>query len=152
MHIPNEQTKRHNVEKGNSQTKSSTWIFFRHYWFRVMIPTILWMSYNFIFYPASVFSTIILDKVSDNASIISTCSWNILIFGFYLIGQLIACLAADTLGRRWTAMLGLFGQALFAFIMGGCYQQLISNYFPLFVVSYRDNTCRLMYLVSLLLL
>lgn len=101
-----------------------------------MIPTILWMAYNFIFYPASVFSTLILDKVADNASIISTCSWNILIFVFQLIGQSISCLAVDTLGRRWTAMLGFFGQALVAFIVGGCYQQLTSNCFPLFVVSY----------------
>lgn len=136
FYIHNDQQKRSDDgEKGDTHIKSTTWIFLCRYRFQVMIPTLLWMSYNFIYYPASVFSTLILDKVADNASVISTCSWNILISVFYLIGNSVSFLTVDTIGRRWTAILGLLGQALVAFIVGGCYEQLTSNLYPLFVVS-----------------
>lgn len=123
----------------SNEHKVPAWINIRRYWFLVLVPSVLWMIYDFVYFPTSMFSGIILDRVASNAPLITTCAWNILINAFYVPGMLISGALVDIIGRRWTAVLGMSGQAVIGFILGIWYQQLADHYFPLFVVSVNNE-------------
>lgn len=124
----------------SSKRKVPASIIIRRYWFLVLTPSVLWALYDFVYFPSSMFSGVILDRVAKDAPLIKTCAWNILINAFYVPGMLVSGALVDIIGRRWTVILGLIGQALIGFILGIWYQQLVDNYFPLFVVGFNDTS------------
>lgn len=123
----------------SNERKVPASIIIRRYWFLVLIPSVLWALYDFIYFPSSMFSGVILDRVAKDAPLIQTCAWNILINAFYVPGMLVSGALVDIIGRRWTVILGLTGQAIIGFILGIWYQQLVDHYFPLFVVGVSDT-------------
>lgn len=124
----------------SNERKVPASIIIRRYWFLVLIPSVLWALYDFIYFPSSMFSGVILDRVAKDAPLIQTCAWNILINAFYVPGMLVSGALVDIIGRRWTVILGLTGQAIIGFILGIWYQQLVDHYFPLFVVGASDTS------------
>ncbi|ORX62993.1 MFS general substrate transporter, partial [Hesseltinella vesiculosa] len=111
-------------------------LVFKRYWWRIFVASLMWFLYNFISYPSSAFSTIVIEIASPGASLITNCAWNILLYAFYLPGVLTCCLLVDKIGRRKTMALGFALQGVVGLILGGVFDKITVNCFPMFVIMY----------------
>lgn len=111
-------------------------LIFKRYWFRILLASGLWFMYNFISYPNSVFSSVIIDSVTDGDSTIIVVAWNILLYAFYLPGCIGGAFSVDWIGRRKTLAYGLFAQGIIGMILGGVYEPISKNCVPMFIIMY----------------
>ncbi|KAI7871536.1 major facilitator superfamily domain-containing protein [Spinellus fusiger] len=111
-------------------------LIFKRYWFRLLIASGLWFVYDFIAFPSGIFSSVIISSVSKGDSLIEVMAWNILLYGFYLPGAIGGAFAVDKIGRRNTLVIGLFAQGIVGMILGGTYELISVNCFPMFVIMY----------------
>ncbi|KAJ7760749.1 MFS Git1p-related glycerophosphoinositol and glycerophosphocholine permease [Mycena maculata] len=97
----------------------------RKYGMRLAAISLTWFIYDFITYPFGIYSTTVVDIITDsNASLSVVFGWNVVINLFYMPGTILGALTVDYLGPKWTMITGLLFQALFGFFMSGFYQQL----------------------------
>ncbi|CAO3628423.1 unnamed protein product [Cunninghamella blakesleeana] len=111
-------------------------LILKRYWHRLFFVSLVWFIYDFISYPNGVFSSVIINTVAPDAPMIVTSAWNILLYFFYLPGSLTGAFLVDRLGRKKTLCLGLFSLGICGFIVGGAYDPLTKNCFPLFIILY----------------
>ncbi|KAI8063840.1 major facilitator superfamily domain-containing protein [Gongronella butleri] len=111
-------------------------LIFKRYWWRIFVASLMWFLYNFISYPSSAFSTIVLQIAAPNASLLTNCAWNILLYAFYLPGCVTGALLVDKIGRRNTMIFGYGLQGVVGLILGGVFSQITQNCFPMFVIMY----------------
>ncbi|KAI9301667.1 major facilitator superfamily domain-containing protein [Cunninghamella echinulata] len=111
-------------------------LILRRYWHRIFFISAIWFIYDFIAYPNGVFSSVIISTVAPGAPLIITSAWNILLYFFYLPGSLGGAFLVDRIGRKNTLCVGLFSLGICGFIVGGAYEPLTKNCFPLFVILY----------------
>lgn len=116
------------------------WLIFKKYWPRVLVASGLWFVYDFVGFPMGVFSSIIIDTAAPGGSLLEVSAWNILLYAFYLPGCLTGAFVIDRFGLRRTLALGLFLQGTVGMILGGVYEPLSTNCFPMFVVSVYKGT------------
>ncbi|ORX62992.1 MFS general substrate transporter [Hesseltinella vesiculosa] len=112
------------------------WLIFKRYWWRLTVTSVLWFLYDFISYPSSAFSSIVLETVAPDSTLMVNASWNILLYAFYLPGCVICALLVDVIGRRKTMAIGFLLQGIVGLVLGGAYYPLTNNCFPMFVVMY----------------
>ncbi|KAI7874902.1 MFS general substrate transporter [Lichtheimia hyalospora FSU 10163] len=112
------------------------WLIFKKYWPRVLVASGLWFVYDFVGFPMGVFSSIIIDTAAPGGSLLEVSAWNILLYAFYLPGCLAGAFVIDRFGLRRTLALGLFLQGAVGMILGGVYEPLSTNCFPMFVIMY----------------
>ncbi|KAI8335404.1 major facilitator superfamily domain-containing protein [Chlamydoabsidia padenii] len=112
------------------------WLIFKRYWKRLFAVSFTWFVYDFISYPNGVFSSVIINQVAAGQPMIITSAWNILLYFFYLPGSLGGALLVDKIGRRQTLTLGLLSLGIVGMIIGGTFEPLSTNCFPLFVILY----------------
>ncbi|KAJ2957114.1 hypothetical protein NQZ79_g7128 [Umbelopsis isabellina] len=123
--------------KSHMKRRVPYWLIFKRYWRRILTTGGLWFIYDFISYPAGVFSSTILDVVVPPGSpLIQTAGWNTLLYTFYLPGVIAGAFLADKIGRRKTMATGFIFQGIVGMIMGGCLNLLVKNCFPMFVIMY----------------
>ncbi|KAI8093069.1 major facilitator superfamily domain-containing protein [Halteromyces radiatus] len=111
-------------------------LIMKRYWFRLFLASSQWFVYDFISYPCSAFSSIILDSVAGNSSLIIVVAWNILLYAFYLPGCVLGASIVDRIGRRKTMSIGFLAQGAIGLILGGVYGPISTNCFPMFVILY----------------
>ncbi|KAL0074426.1 major facilitator superfamily domain-containing protein [Phycomyces blakesleeanus] len=111
-------------------------LIFKRYWFRLLIASGLWFIYDFISFPNGIFSSVIIDTVATGDSMIETMGWNVLLYAFYLPGCIAGAFSVDKIGRRRTLAIGLLAQGVVGMIIGGVYEPLTKNCFPMFVIMY----------------
>lgn len=56
--------------------------------------------YDFIVYPAGIYSSVIVDQIAPNATMSQTLGYDVLINAFYVPGTLIGALVVDKLGPK----------------------------------------------------
>ncbi|PWN49948.1 putative metabolite transport protein [Violaceomyces palustris] len=112
------------------------WVVLNVYKWRILGTCLSWALYDAVAYPFGLFSTTIVDQLSDGKSgLISSIGWSALINSFLLPGCLVGSYSMDYFGRRNTQAAGFALSALVAFVLGGALDE-IQSIFPLFVVLY----------------
>ncbi|CAD6909596.1 unnamed protein product [Tilletia controversa] len=112
------------------------WLIFKRYWVRLAAVSLAWWIYDWVTYPAGLYSDYILATVlPDDASFQSNLGWGVVINLFYIPGTLLGALVNDRLGPKYTMILGLLMQAVFGFALSGGYSSL-KNHIGGFVILY----------------
>ncbi|KAI9691174.1 MAG: hypothetical protein M1822_008794 [Bathelium mastoideum] len=126
--------------KRESMAKAKTpyWLIIRLYWWRLLVVSLIWFLYDFSGYAFSIYSSTILANLQGNDSRLwVSFGWNTLINFFYIPGCLAGSYISDWVGPRYTLAGGVFIQAVFGFIMAGCYATLSQpSHTAAFVVVY----------------
>ncbi|KAJ7116458.1 MFS Git1p-related glycerophosphoinositol and glycerophosphocholine permease [Mycena epipterygia] len=100
-------------------------LVFRKYGVRLAAISFTWFIYDFIVYPFGIYSSTIVDTITNNdASLTTVFGWNVVINLFYMPGTIVGAFVVDYLGPKWTMIIGLLLQAVFGFIMSGLYETL----------------------------
>ncbi|ORZ14114.1 major facilitator superfamily domain-containing protein [Absidia repens] len=111
-------------------------LIFKRYWKRLFAVSFTWFVYDFISYPSSLYSSVIINQVSEGQPMIITSAWNILLYSLYLPGCLTGAFLVDRIGRRQTLTLGLISLGVVGILLGITFDWLTKSCFPLFVVMY----------------
>lgn len=123
-------------KKGALKQSVPYWLIFKRYWRGLAAICLTWFVYDFITYPFGLYSSVIVDRVTNGSDALTTVfGWNVVINLFYMPGTLIGAFVVDYLGPKYTMITGLLFQALFGFIMSGCYGSL-SKHIGGFAVIY----------------
>ncbi|KAI8100186.1 major facilitator superfamily domain-containing protein [Halteromyces radiatus] len=112
------------------------WLIIKRYWRKLLAVSFTWFVYDFISYPNGVFSSVIINQVAAGQPMIITSAWNILLYSFYLPGCITGAYLVDKIGRRKTLTLGLISLGIVGMVIGGAFEPLSKNCFPLFVILY----------------
>lgn len=126
-------------EQGALKKHVPYWLIIKRYWPKMLLTSGLWFVYDFISFPSSIFSSVIIDSVASGQPLIITVAWNLLLYSFYLPGSAGGAFMVDIIGRRKTLALGLFSMGVVGMIIGGSYEKLSVNCFPMFVVRDRRD-------------
>ncbi|CBQ72096.1 related to GIT1-Glycerophosphoinositol transporter also able to mediate low-affinity phosphate transport [Sporisorium reilianum SRZ2] len=103
------------------------WLIFKRYWVRLLAVCLAWFCYDYVSYPSSIYSSIIIKQLnptagaSDYTVLKRSLAYSTALNCFYLPGTIIGALIADKLGPRYTMILGLVCQSASAFAMGGAF-------------------------------
>ncbi|KAF5392349.1 hypothetical protein D9757_001445 [Collybiopsis confluens] len=117
-------------------TKIPYSLVIRRYWKSLAAVSFVWCLYDFIVYPFSIYSGIVIDNItggSDSLTVI--LGWNVIINLFYMPGTIGGSFVVDYLGPKWTLITGLVSQAIIGFIMSGLYETL-TKHIAAFAVLY----------------
>lgn len=123
-------------KKNALRKKVPYWLIFKRYGKRIFAASFTWFIYNFISFPNGVFSSVIISQVSSGQPMIITAAWNIVLYAFYLPGCIAGAFLTDKIGRRQTLVLGLISLGIVGMIIGGAFEPLSKNCFPMFVILY----------------
>ncbi|KAH9838230.1 major facilitator superfamily domain-containing protein [Rhodofomes roseus] len=116
--------------------KTPYFLIIRRYWVQFLGICITWFIYDFITYPFGLFSSTVVDNITNNSSALSVVfGWNVVINLFYIPGTIGGAFVVDYLGPKYTQITGLVCQATIGFIMSGLYDQL-TNHIAAFAVVY----------------
>jgi len=111
-------------------------LIIKRYWLQLAAICITWFIYDWITYPFGIYSSIIIDAVTNKSAALPVVfGWNVVINLFYIPGTIGGAFLIDYLGPKNTMILGLLLQALFGFIMSGLYTHL-ANHIGAFAVLY----------------
>ncbi|KIK62448.1 hypothetical protein GYMLUDRAFT_499958 [Collybiopsis luxurians FD-317 M1] len=108
----------------------------RRYWKPLAAVSVVWFLYDFIVYPFSIYSGIVVNNITGNSdSLTVVLGWNVVINLFYMPGTIGGAFFVDYLGPKYTLILGLVTQAIIGFIMSGLYETL-TRHIAAFAVLY----------------
>ncbi|KAJ7465465.1 MFS Git1p-related glycerophosphoinositol and glycerophosphocholine permease [Mycena galericulata] len=108
----------------------------RKYGVRLAAISFTWFVYDFITYPFGLYSSTVVDTITgSNTALTTVFGWSVVINLFYIPGTVIGAFVSDSLGPKYTMILGLLLQALIGFIMSGLYSQL-KTHIAAFAVVY----------------
>ncbi|KAI5478828.1 putative glycerophosphoinositol permease [Pseudohyphozyma bogoriensis] len=99
-------------------------LIFKKYWGRLLGVCVAWAVYDWIAYPAGIYSSTIVDAIIPNADMRQTLGWDAIINAFYLPGTMVGALFIDRLGPKYTMITGFVCQSLVGFGMSGGYVSL----------------------------
>ncbi|WWD18375.1 hypothetical protein CI109_102825 [Kwoniella shandongensis] len=100
------------------------WLVIKRYWVKLLAVSITWFLYDWITYPFGLYATPITDVADPNGTLYTSIGWGTLINFFYVPGTVAGAFIVDYLGPKYTMIFGLCMQALFGFILSGCYNLL----------------------------
>ncbi|KAF8737595.1 hypothetical protein AX14_012594 [Amanita brunnescens Koide BX004] len=110
------------------RTRIPYWLVFRRYGVSMSALALAWFIYDFITYPFSLYSTVIVNDITGGSDALSVVlGWGVVINLFYMPGTIIGAFIVDYLGPKYTMIFGLVIQALVGFIMSGAYERLTHN-------------------------
>ncbi|EJD34786.1 MFS Git1p-related glycerophosphoinositol and glycerophosphocholine permease [Auricularia subglabra TFB-10046 SS5] len=115
-------------KEGAMRRKVPYWLIIKRYWPGLCAISFTWFLYDFIVYPFGIYSSVIVDRVTNGDKALTTVfGWNVVVNLFYMPGTLVGAFVVDILGPKYTMITGLLFQALFGFVMSGCYSVLSKN-------------------------
>lgn len=103
-------------------------VVMKHYWHRLFGISLAWLLYDWIAYPGSIYSSVIVARVIPNGTFSQVLGWSTLyvlmartsnpnqmtealclrsINFFYIPGTICGALTIDKLGPKWTMITGL---------------------------------------------
>ncbi|WVO19205.1 uncharacterized protein IAS62_000483 [Cryptococcus decagattii] len=100
------------------------WLIIKRYWVKLAAVSITWFIYDWITYPFGLYATPITDAADPNGTLYTSIGWGCLINFFYLPGTLFGAFIVDYLGPKYCMIFGLCMQAIFGFVLSGCYNLL----------------------------
>ncbi|KAK0554552.1 glycerophosphoinositol permease [Tilletia horrida] len=111
-------------------------LIFKRYWVRLAAVSLAWWIYDWVSYPAGLYSDYIVGQVlGPDASFQANLGWGVVINLFYIPGTLLGALVNDRLGPKYTMIIGLLVQAVIGFGMTGGYGNL-KNHIAGFAILY----------------
>ncbi|GAA5921016.1 hypothetical protein JCM3775_004050 [Rhodotorula graminis] len=100
----------------------------KRYWRSFVGVSCAWFLYDFITYPFSLYSSIIVDQVTGGDDSLKTVfKWGICINSFYLPGTIIGALLVDWLKPKRQLVIFLCLQGAVGLIMSGLYERLVAH-------------------------
>ncbi|KAM0750591.1 MFS general substrate transporter [Meredithblackwellia eburnea MCA 4105] len=99
-------------------------LIFKRYWSRLLGVCVAWAVYDWVAYPAGIYSSTIVDAIIPNGTMSQNLGWDILINFFYIPGTMIGACFVDLLGPKYTMMTGFICQAIVGFAMSAQYVTL----------------------------
>lgn len=101
--------------------KNMPWgLIIKKYWVRLLAVSLVWFIYDFVSYPAGIYSSYLTDELFPNASLYTSFAFSIALNAFYL-GTFVGAAVIDRLGPKYTIMLFLALQAIFGFALAGAF-------------------------------
>lgn len=110
-------------------------LIFKKYWLRLVGTGGAFFLYDFINFPNSIMSSSIIDSLVPGKSLQTVALWQLVLALMTLPGVFVGIFLVNSIGRRWTGMLGFGGYVLVGLIVGCSYAE-ITKVIPAFVVMY----------------
>lgn len=107
----------------------------KKYWWRLAAVSIAWFIYDYVAYPAGIYSSYFVDQIVPDGDLFKTLGWSTLINVFYIPGTVCGALVCDRLGPKYTMLIGLLCQAALGFGLAGGFGSLRNN-LPGLVILY----------------
>lgn len=107
--------------KGAIKKRMPWWLIIKKYWVRLTAVSLVWFIYDFVSYPAGIYSSYFTDQLFPNASLYTSFAFSIALNAFYLPGTFFGAAIVDKLGPKYTLMLFLALQAIFGFALSGAF-------------------------------
>ncbi|KAJ3348421.1 hypothetical protein GGF32_006229 [Allomyces javanicus] len=124
-----------------SSMKNVPWgLVLKKYGPRLAAVSLSWFIYDWVSYPAGIYSSFFVDEITPNANLHQSLAWGIALNAFYIPGTIAGAFVADKLGPKKTILLGLLAQSLFGFLLAGFFPSLRGN-LPLLIVIYGIYIC-----------
>ncbi|KAK4687773.1 hypothetical protein P7C73_g2347, partial [Tremellales sp. Uapishka_1] len=142
------------IKNSMKKARIPYWLIIKRYWVKLAAVSITWFIYDWITYPFGIYSSAITDVADANGDLYSALGWSCLINVFYLAawnayrrlcGRLprsqgewpfVAWFMSLPVTHQYCMITGLLLQALFGFILSGCYNLLVPNHIAGFAVMY----------------
>ncbi|KAJ4396120.1 hypothetical protein N0V93_000337 [Gnomoniopsis smithogilvyi] len=110
-------------------------LILKKYWVRLVGTSAAFFIYDFVNFPNSVMSSTIIDSLVPGKSLQTVALWQLILSLMTLPGVFVGIFLVNSLGRRWTGILGFGGYLLVGLIVGCSYAE-ITKVIPAFVVMY----------------
>ncbi|OQD68774.1 hypothetical protein PENDEC_c031G00654 [Penicillium decumbens] len=107
----------------------------RRYWWRIFTTSLAFFLYDFINFPNNIMSSTIISSLVKDNDIRKTAIWQVILAILPVPGVMLGAWLTNSIGRRYTGMLGFAGYMVLGFIIGGTYTKL-SQHVAAFVVLY----------------
>ncbi|KAL8279621.1 hypothetical protein RQP46_007934 [Phenoliferia psychrophenolica] len=91
-------------------------LIFKRYWSRLLGMCVAWAVYDWVVYPAGIYSSTIVDIIIPNGSMLQNLGWDAVINAFYLPGSILGALAVDRIGPKYTMIIGFVCQAIIGYV------------------------------------
>lgn len=122
------------IQKSNFKKRHVPWkLVSKKYWLRLLGTSSAFFLYDFVNFPNSIMSSVIVNSIVPDHNIRTVAVWQLILALFPVPGVLLVAWLANKIGRKWTGVLG--------FIIGGCYTPLTTKPIPAFVVLYGLLQC-----------
>lgn len=109
----------------NRMTKYPYWLIIKFYWFRLLVVSLIWFTYDFLTYSFSIYSSSWLKIIlGDSSPLWVSFGWTTLIYVFYLPGSFFGAFLSDWIGPKHCLVIGVLAQGIVGFIMTGIYKYL----------------------------
>ncbi|KAK5121187.1 hypothetical protein LTR85_005671 [Meristemomyces frigidus] len=125
-------------ERSNFRKRTIPWmLLLKTYWPRILGTSAAFFLYDFINFPNSIMSSVIVNDLVPGKNIRTVALWQLYLALMPVPGVLVGAWLVNKIGRRWTGILGfLLGYVICGFIVGGLYHKLTTESLPAFVVLY----------------
>lgn len=110
-------------------------LILKKYWVRLVGTCGAFFIYDFVNFPNSIMSSTIIDSLVPGKSLQTVALWQLILSLMTLPGVFVGIFLVNSLGRRWTGILGFGGYLLIGLIVGCSYAE-ITKVIPAFVVMY----------------
>ncbi|KAF2089372.1 MFS general substrate transporter, partial [Saccharata proteae CBS 121410] len=121
--------------KSTSTTSIPLGLILKRYWLRLLGTGGAFFLYDFINFPNSIMSSVIINSLVPGKNLRTVAIWQFILALMTLPGVLAGMYLVNRIGRRWTGIAGFAGYLLVGLIVGASYAQL-SAVIPAFVVLY----------------
>jgi len=108
---------------------------FKKYWPRLLGVCAAWFVYDWVAYPAGIYSSNIVDAIIPDGTMQQVLGWDVVINAFYLPGTIVGLFFVDWLGPKYCMIVGFLCQAIVGFAMSASYESL-TNHIGGFAVVY----------------
>ncbi|ORZ34872.1 major facilitator superfamily domain-containing protein [Catenaria anguillulae PL171] len=116
--------------------KSIPWAFvIRKYWVRFFAVSFSWLLYDFVAYPAGIYSSLFVSEISPDSSLMSDLLVGGILNLFYIPGTLLGAMFVDKWGPKNSMLFGLGAQAICGLILSLGISYLRTN-LPLLIFIY----------------
>lgn len=99
-------------------------LIFRKYWTRLLGVCVAWAVYDWIAYPAGIYSSTIVTAIIPDGTTKQVVGWDAVINAFYLPGTIVGAMFVDWLGPKYCMITGFLCQAVIGFAMSAKYESL----------------------------
>lgn len=110
-------------------------LIIKKYWVRLVGTGGAFFLYDFVNFPNSIMSSSIINSLVPGKSLQTLALWQLILALMTLPGVFVGIFLVNSIGRKWTGILGFGGYLLVGLIVGCSYAE-ITKVMPAFVVMY----------------